>query len=94
MSEANETAGAVFDRTAAFAQSAGGKTGELAAAVNALKQKMQETLAGVEADASALAAQLEIFRTGATEDKAAFLQNVTDKANEKFGREKNAPAAD
>ena len=75
-----------------FAGSAGGQTNELAAAVSELAKKIQETLAGVEADAAALGAELESFRESVTGDKAAFLQAFTDKMNEKFGREKNAPA--
>lgn len=88
--EANETAGAIFDKTAEFAGTAGGQTNELAASVSELAKKVQETLAGVESGMKALGAELDVFRESVTGDKAAFLKSFTENANEKFEQKKSA----
>ena len=88
--EANETAGEIFDKTAAFAASAGTSTGELASAVSELAEKVQKTLAEIENGMVSLGVELETFREGVTGDKEAFMKEFSAKAAEKFEREKSA----
>lgn len=88
--EANYTAFSMFDRTADFAQNAGGRTNELSAAVSALADRVKQTLAELENGMVALGVELETFRAAVKDDQTSFMQEFSNKAAEKFAQEKAA----